>query len=183
MYKLYLKRYVGCRRCLPFQYIINTKLYIFTHLSCFKELQVLGPLLFLIYMNDITESLRRNLFVVQITSSNWKKFAKVELITKSVKTRLNDNLLFSNLSKTKFVCLLLCKSRLPVVNIFKIHDVFYIKELCNFRFKSNVVKYLGTYLDEYLNWRIIKTISGKLKTTLTIRNFLRTNWPSKNSYI
>ena len=103
----------------------------------------LGPLLFLIYMNDIAESLTNEQFIWYSDDSNW---SKIELDTNSIKTWLMLN---------KFVCFAPYKSHLHVVNNFKIHGVKCIKELCDYSqkfFIFNAIKYLGIYLDEHLNW-------------------------------
>ena len=112
---------------------------------------VLGPLLFLLYINDIVESsdiLKFYLFADDTTifytskpNTNTENILNTEI--NKVTEWLAANKLSLNISKSNMVTFSLLQNKIPM-NI-KIDNIPLTKKQC--------VKYLGVFIDEKLNWK------------------------------
>lgn len=126
---------------------------------------VLGPLLFLLYINDISDSINEGSLRLFADDTNLfithKNLAQAKLLAESTLIKLNQwfnaNKLTVNLEKTHF-------------SVYSNRDSKQLKELDingHIIKRTAVVKYLGLYLDERLSWNShIDHISQKL-TKLT----------------
>ena len=113
---------------------------------------VLGPLLFLLYINDLPNSTNFNvkLFaddtLLSLDSKNYKDLQKrVNEEMKSVSKWLNINKLTLNTSKTKYM--VITSKRKPPVDDFQIMFDNVRLEKCS------SYKYLGVFLDDKLSWK------------------------------
>ena len=113
---------------------------------------VLGPLLFLIFINDINTAIKHSEtfhFADDICLLNIKDSVKQidKVVNKELKFLvqwLNANIISLNVAKTEVVIFRRKKKHL---------DCDLNLKLCGKKIKpSNYVRYLGIYLDEYLNW-------------------------------
>ena len=128
----------------------------------------LGPLLFLLYINDIANSSDKlhfrlfaddtNLFYAAKTSDELQRVMNEEL--KHVLRYCKINKLSVNFKKTNFM-LLAPRNYKPLV---KINNIEY----------KPYIKYLGVYIDDKLNWEYqIKHINDKLSKNTGIISRLR----------
>ena len=141
---------------------------------------VLGPLLFLIFINDMPNASKKLKFYLfaDDTSIYYESETLNEMITrvnkelKLVKKWLNANKLFLNIEKTNYVIFHSTQIKIPPDVRIKIGN----KTLK----RAKYVKCLGILLDEYLNWKhhiteLSKKLSRACGILFKIRNFLPTN--------
>ena len=113
---------------------------------------VLGPLLFLIYINDISESsnvLKFFLFADDTTVYYADKYNKhTEQLLNTELTKVSDwlsaNKLSLNVKKSNFLHFHYGRTKKPTINL-KLNGVSVDEKL--------VTKYLGTFIDNKLNWK------------------------------
>ena len=130
----------------------------------------LGPLLFLLYINDLANSSDMlsfrlfaddaNIFYATKTSKDLEAVMNSEL--QKVINYCNLNKLSINMRKTNFM--IITSPQKPTI-----HNI----NILNIERKTSM-KYLGIYLDEHLNWKTqIAHVQGKLTKNLGILNQLR----------
>jgi len=150
---------------------------------------VLGPIMFLIYINDLLQlDLYSSIYayaddtaLVCAAYNRESLLNKINLDLAKVSQWLIDNKLLINTSKTK--CILFFDqyvSNASRQNMFKLnchsHQCIYKCECFNIEIVESV-KYLGLYIDQHLNWRIyIEHLSKKLRkinySLYHMRNFI-----------
>ena len=141
---------------------------------------VLGPLLFLIYINDlpnISEKLTFFLFAddtnIYYESKNLKEIEKtVNEELKKLSLWLNINRLALNVSKTNFVIFRSCQKILD-------HNVTLVMNRKALQQKDHV-KYLGVLLDQHLKWKyqinnVALKISRGIGILAKLKPFLKVN--------
>jgi len=139
---------------------------------------VLGPILFLIYINDMYTACQEGEIIsyaddtaILYTAPNWQaaKLGSERCLAK-IKQWLDENLLTLNVQKTKFLTFSIKANKQPHFTTLNLPNNMQIK-------KVTEIKYLGVMLDQYLRWDVhANYISNKLRKTLyifyTLRNIL-----------
>ena len=133
---------------------------------------ILGPLLFLIYINDITNSSENfdfilyaddtTLFYTQPGTANLKDNIEYEL--SKVNTWFKSNKLIVNFDKTNYVLFHSKSSKVDnsVENIEITIDSYHLKRL-------DSVKFLGVHIDKHLQWNIhIDNVISKISRCIGI---------------
>ena len=143
---------------------------------------ILGPLLFLLYINDIPNSVKEsqiklfaddsNLFIISNNLQSLFSLANKE--TESLSTWITANKLHINFDKTNYMLFQPSKHK---PNIHNTADSFSLTINGNTINRVHVVKYLGIFIDENLNWHehisyLIKKISSLTGILYRINLFL-----------
>ena len=148
---------------------------------------VLGPLLFLIYINDITKASSKLRFFLFADDTNLLYANKnLKTLENTVNTELiklcdwlTANKLTLNIKKSNFVLFRTCQKRIttPVnIRLFD-NDAGQYVDLDN----KECVKYLGVLIDSHLSWRNhIDYISTKLSKTIGL--FAKLRHSSSSTY-
>lgn len=140
---------------------------------------VLGPILFLVYINDLSQLNNDCLIisfaddtVIYFSANTWAEiYQKISKKLKDVTNWLNSNLLTLNIEKTKCIPFTSYRNHLPPFENVIIHGTTKsIKTAYN-------IKYLGLLIDSHLKWDLhILELCGKMRKTFfllkTIRQFL-----------
>ena len=141
---------------------------------------VLGPILFLIYMNDISFAVKHNkirLFAgdsnVFITSNNIiDLFKSANDVAYDITRWLLCNKLSINIDKTNYMIFKPVKNIDNIIKNLNLHVNFNGVEIK----KTNVTKYLGIFLDDMINWKAhVDHLTKKLSSFIGIfykRSFL-----------
>ena len=140
----------------------------------------LGPLLFLIYINDLSNSHKNAEFVLFADDTNIFVVAENKMlayknaneILKSVNYYMLLNRLHINMSKCCFIDFKPCEDGEPE------NDKYTIK-IGNLKIKHvKETKFLGVTMDENLNWNAhLKNLSKKLSCSTGILNSIKDNIP------
>ena len=142
---------------------------------------VLGPLLFLLYINDLHSSIKSSetyhfaddTHLLNFSKSFQSLCGKVNADLKVLSSWLNANKISLNAKKTEFI-------------VFRHHsktlDFLPFLKLAGLRiYPSHSVKYLGVHLDEHLKWKTqISSIANKLKRANGALSKLRHYVPLKS---
>ena len=164
-------------------YLSNRKQFVSINGSISKEVyvqhgvpqgSVLGPLLFLLYINDLNKALKycttihfaddTSLLLKNNSLKQMKKYLNRDL--KNLTNWLNANKISLNASKTELLLF-----RHPNKNVN-----YYLKAKLNGKLlkPSQYVKYLGMYIDPYLNWNHnTKILASKLARSLGMLSKIR----------
>ncbi|KAG6457057.1 hypothetical protein O3G_MSEX010099 [Manduca sexta] len=148
---------------------------------------ILGPLLFIIYMNDIHDLQLESAEIVCYADDtaivfhgqNWDVARQVaEKGIQSVYNWLQNNLLTRNTEKTKYLCFhKTAKSQPPPLPDLRIHtcnSTLSSTCQCNQIQRTKEIKYLGLILDEQLNFAShIQTLAGRIRKVIGIIKVLR----------
>lgn len=148
----------------------------------------LGPILFLLYINSLCQlDIRGDIIcfaddtVLVFTSDSWTSVYKkaTEGINK-IKYWLDNNLLTLNIDKTKYMTFSIDPRRQPGPDKkLTIHDCTSdVNCLCNPLTRTQVIKYLGIYIDNYFRWtEQINRTAGKVRKLIyffkNIRNIMQ----------
>ena len=142
---------------------------------------ILGPLLFLIYINDIPNSTDLNILSFADDTTIYTSGSNIQQTILKVNSELNkiyiwlcENKLSLNINKTKFM-LFSTKSQNQSNIDLKINGLS-IKQAGQ-NHEETTIKFLGVYLEENLNWRnhinhIRNKVSRALFTINKIKNIL-----------
>jgi hypothetical protein len=145
---------------------------------------ILGPLLFIIYMNDISEvsnkfeailyaddtSLTSTITTFDLKAQN----ININLELKRIHDWLCVNELSLNIKKTKYMIFRFPQRQVESINfpVIQINDSI-VDQVTEFKF-------LGTYIDETLNWKAhIRNISRKISRNIGILNRFKHVLPPK----
>ena len=145
---------------------------------------VLGPLLFLIYINDIMKASSKLKFFLFADDTNLLYANKsLKTLENTVSTELiklcdwlTANKLTLNIKKSNFVLFRTCQKRITTPNNIRLfdNDTGQYVDLDN----KECVKYLGVLIDSHLSWRNhIDYISTKLSKTIGLFAKLRHSVP------
>lgn len=151
---------------------------------------VLGPTLFLVYINDLCRLGIGSASIVTFADDTaiifrGKAWAEVKSLTEVGMTQvanwLENNLLTLNTSKTKYLCFHITKKTSPPDDLccLKIHSPHcrtLLSHQCNCQYidRCSQIKYLGIILDEKLNWKPhIDSLVSKTRKLLHIFKKLR----------
>lgn len=141
---------------------------------------VLGPLLFLIYINDLHNCIRScetyhfadDTHLLKFSDSLDTLCKKVNLDLKNITCWLRANKISLNAGKTEFVIFKSKRRSLDYIPFLKISG--------NRVYPSESVKYLGVYLDEHLNWKPhVDYIASKLQRANGVLSKIRYYVPTK----
>ena len=125
---------------------------------------ILGPILFLIYINDIQNCTSLNLLSFADDTTVYSSHSNITQLFNNMNKELNEltdwfyaNKLSLNVNKTKYTIFT------PNRNISDLHNET-IKLNDTPISRENSIKFLGVYIDEHITW---KTHINQLKTKLT----------------
>ena len=138
---------------------------------------ILGPLLFLLYINDISNALNVNIlsfaddttiYLSDVNIKNLYKMANSEL--KLLKNWLNANKLALNIEKTKYMIICSPKQKYNNTNL-KLHIDGKVIQQVGHNNTETSLKFLGIHLDEHLTWKKhLQHVSNKISNTLFVMN-------------
>lgn len=140
---------------------------------------VLGPILFLIYVNSITQMANNGRIIcfaddtaLLVRDRTWRgAFDKCEEAMAQIKHWLDSNLLTLNSDKTHFLTFSKTKRDLPDKEYFVLHNNnCKIKTTCKCNQKitrKDNIKYLGVFFDQCMTWQNhVNYVNKKLRSLL-----------------
>ena len=142
---------------------------------------VLGPLLFLLYINDLHSSIKSSetyhfaddTHLLNFSKSIQSLCGKVNADLRILSSWLNANKISLNAKKTEFIVFRHRSKPLDFIPFLKLSGLRI--------YPSHSVKYLGVHLDEHLNWKPqISSIANKLKRANGALSKLRHYVPLKS---
>ena len=146
---------------------------------------VLGPLLFLIYINDLSNCSEKGIFVLFADDTNifvsvesMDEVYKANSVLNSVYKYMTANQLHINMSKTCYMHFSPRKLEdFGLTKLFSGHSL----ELAGVSIKPiRCTKFLGVIIDEELSWLPqIKKLSQKLNCQIGVQNRIKNNIPMK----
>uniref|UniRef100_A0A7M5VBW5 Reverse transcriptase domain-containing protein n=1 Tax=Clytia hemisphaerica TaxID=252671 RepID=A0A7M5VBW5_9CNID len=125
---------------------------------------VLGPLLFLVYINDLHYYIRTSetyhfaddTHLLNLSQTVWSLCGRVNSDLRVLVSWLNANKISLNASKTEFIIFRSNRRRLDTIPKIEISG----KRLT----PSKTIKYLGVHLDEHLSWKQhVAVVAAKLR--------------------
>lgn len=148
---------------------------------------ILGPTLFIIYMNDISNVLTSNKAKIVcyaddtamlFSGDDWDEtYRQAEIGLTQTATWLSHNLLTLNISKTNYICFHKTKASAPDPALkLKMHMCQHQLQPCSCETiqRLSSLKYLGVILDEKVNFnKHIEYISGRARKLIHIMRLLR----------
>ena len=155
---------------------------------------VLGPLLFIIYVNDIvncqcnctgnsckSNCILKSLFILFADDTNifvsddtlQDTYNKANALLLKLKKYIDANFLHINISKSKYMCFKQPRARNQATHVSLIYDGICLD-------KVTFIKFLGVYIEETLNWsRQINEVRKKITcingVLYKLRNYLPNN--------
>ena len=141
---------------------------------------LLGPLLFLIYVNDMANSTSLNLLSFTDDTILYKSSASIDTLTTEINTELekiytwlNENKLAVNINKSNFMTF--GPANTPAINMnisLKIQDTS-IEQVPPNNSKTSV-KFLGVHIDSHLSWKYhINEIGKKINRGIFALNLVK----------
>ena len=147
---------------------------------------ILGPLLFLIYVNDFAHCTKLNLLSFADDTTLYTSFSKSEMITTYVNQELDkvqcwlsSNKLTLNVKKSSFMTFGPHNSHLMKEDLqIKVNNIAIERAGDNYERKS--IKFLGVNMDEHLTWKQhIQATSNKINKSLFALNQVKNILPQK----
>lgn len=142
---------------------------------------VLGPTLFLIYINDLCKMTLKNSKILTFADDTvllfegktWDDVKRTcEENFNKVLQWLDNNILTLNMSKTKYVTFSINQNQQPLNLNIRAHRCDRIKDTycdCSLLENANSIKYLGITVDQNLNWKQhIKNLSNRIRKLICI---------------
>nr|CAI5817739.1 unnamed protein product [Callosobruchus analis] len=172
-------QYVSIKQQTKNGYLNNTASELLPYDIGVPQGSILGPMLFILFINDITDNLDFNLYLFadDATASICEKnTASMEIKANKGLEQISEwfdkNLLYINPTKSNFITFHNYNSSVPDINII-IND----KPIQ----KTTHTKFLGVTIDEHLNWKMhCEALSSKLNSVcFLIRNLRNTISPSQ----
>ena len=139
---------------------------------------ILGPLLFLIFINDIPNNTSLNILSFADDTTAFTAGKNLNLLFRDVNIQLNklyqwlaDNSLTMNIEKTKYM-IFSPKNNIVIHNSLKINDI----ELE----RVTYTKFLGVIVDQNLTWKEhVNLISKKINSGLFVLNRIKSMFPHR----
>ena len=171
----WIKNYLTDRK----QYVLYDKTESKTQLITYGVPQgsILGPLLFLLYINDLSNALNGNVLsfaddtTIYISDINIVTlYQKANSTVKMLKDWLDVNKLFLNIDKTKYMILGPPKRKYNNDNLHIQIEGKNILQVGNNQTETSI-KFLGIHLDENITWKKhMQYINNKITNTLFVMN-------------
>jgi hypothetical protein len=147
---------------------------------------ILGPVLFLIYINDISNSTSLNLLSFADDTTIYHSDCDIDNLTLTLKHELKNiynwlcaNKLCLNVKKTQYCIFSPKNSNYEVKGSVKINNEV-INQIGKYN-KDECVKFLGIYIDKHLTWKEhINIISSKISRAIFAINRVKHILPHKS---